>query len=82
MVGPHMTTKVVPCDVLAKAWYIRYGRDAYALGPYRFDEPVSADIVSEQAFEQFGEYPREIWPDGGTINTEPYEYTVSYEEGE
>ena len=77
-----MTTKVVPCDVLAKAWYIAYGGDAYALGPLRYEEPVSADTVSERAFDQFGEYPRAIWPDGETINTDPYKYTVSCEEGE
>lgn len=82
MVDTYMKTKSASSDVLAKAWYISYGRDAYALGPMLYDEPVSADTVSERALDQFGEYPREIWPDGGTINTEPYEYTVSYEEGE
>lgn len=64
----------------AWAWYIKYPLDAYALGPYRYDNPVSADEVSEEALEQFGERPAEIWPDGPTHELDEYEYQVDVPE--
>lgn len=61
---------------LARAWYIKYPVDAYALGPYRYDKPVSADVASYQALQQFGERPSAIWPDGPTEEVGEYEYPV------
>lgn len=60
----------------ARAWYVKYPLDAYALGPYRFDEFVTADIAVERAVEQFGERPVELWPDGPTQDVPEYEYEV------
>ena len=51
----------------AKAWYVQYPLDAYALGPYRYNEFVPASQVVEDAEEQFGEKPKEVWPDGETV---------------
>ena len=65
---------------LAKAWYVMYPLDAYALGPFRFREPVDANEVVEQAETQFGEKPREVWPDGETVEVEEYTYEVSVPE--
>lgn len=70
-------TRRVSSDVLARAWYISYASDAYALGPLRYEEPVSAERVSEDARALFAEYPVEIWPEGETVATDPYEYKVS-----
>jgi hypothetical protein len=50
-----------------------YPLDAYALGPYRFEEPVTADVAIERAEEQFGEKPSNIWPDGPTEEIDEYE---------
>lgn len=75
-------TKTVTGSTLARAWYVMYPRDAYALGPMRYDKPVSACVVSENARIQFGDYPRQIWADGETTSTEPYQYIVSCERGE
>lgn len=66
----------------AKAWYIKYPLDAYALGPYRYDRPKTAAEISELAFGQFGEYPSEIWPEGATKEVDEYEYTVHDEDSE
>ena len=57
----------------AEAWYVMYPLDAYALGPYRFDEPVTADVAIERATEQFGEPPASIWPDGPVEEVPEYE---------
>ena len=65
---------------LARAWYVKYPLDAYALGPYRFDKPTSAADVSEIAHKQFGERPREIWPDGQCEEVEPYDYELDVPE--
>ena len=61
---------------LARAWYIQYPLDAFALGPYRYDRPKTAFEVAEEAHQQFGEYPAEIWPEGMVEETEEYEYTL------
>jgi hypothetical protein len=57
----------------ARAWYVKYPLDAYALGPYRFKEPVTADVVIEQARKQFGERPAEVWPDGPCDEVDEYD---------
>ena len=49
---------------LAKAWYIKYNSDAFALGPYRYGQPVSKQHVLDEAEEQFGNEPDEIWSSG------------------
>jgi hypothetical protein len=68
-------------DRAAWAWYILYPLDAYALGPYRFREPVTADVAVAQAEEQFGELPSNVWPDGRTVEVDEYSYEVGdYEE--
>ena len=51
---------------LCRRWYVKYPLDAYALGPYQFDEMVGSDKVIEVATKQFGEPPTEVWPDGPT----------------
>ena len=60
----------------ARAWYVKYPLDAYALGPYRYNKPMTAADVAEEAKEQFGEYPGEIWPVGATEEVDEYEYAV------
>jgi hypothetical protein len=62
---------------LATAWHVMYPLDAYALGPFRFREPVDANEAVEQAESQFGEKPKEVWPDGNEIEVDEYEYEVS-----
>jgi hypothetical protein len=57
----------------ACAWYVLYPLDAYAMGPYRYPEPVTADVVIEQALNQFGERPYEVWPDGPCEEVEEYD---------
>jgi len=68
-------------SVAARAWWIKYPLDAYALGPYRYDEPVTADVASDQAKEQFGERPNQIWSEGPTVDVDEYEYLVDEPEG-
>ena len=50
----------------AKAWYIKFPMDAYALGPLRFDKPVGERKVREEArkFEGCSRLPRgfQCWP--------------------
>ena len=58
---------------LAKAWYVKYPLDAYAMGPYRFNTPVLATKAIEIALEQFGERPNQVWPDGKTEEVDEYE---------
>jgi hypothetical protein len=58
------------------AWYVMYPLDAYAMGPYRFEEPVTADVVVGRAQEQFGERPCSLWPDGPTEEVNEYEYEL------
>jgi len=65
---------------LAKAWYVKYPLDAYALGPYRFDNMVPATTAIEQALDQFGERPREVWPDGETEEVDEYEIELDVPE--
>ena len=65
---------------LAKAWYVMYPLDAYALGPIRFDEFVSAVEAVEQAEATFGEKPKELWPEGETQEVDEYNYEVSVPE--
>ena len=75
------TVDVTETDTrLCKRWYIKYPLDAYALGPLEFAEPVSAEQAVEQAESQFGEKPREVWPDGPTEETDEYEYTLTVPE--
>ena len=62
---------------LAFAWYIKYPLDAYALGPMRYEDPVGADRVIEDATEQFGEAPAAIWPTGHTEEVEEYEIELA-----
>jgi hypothetical protein len=64
---------------LARAWYVKYPLDAYALGPSRFDTPVSAGRAAEEARDAFGEFPYEVWPSGPVEEVEEYEYQVADE---
>ena len=64
----------------AKAWYVKYPLDAYALGPYRYEEAVSATQAVEDAKETFGERPAEVWPNGETVEVAEYEYAVDVPE--
>lgn len=59
-----------------EAWYIKYPLDAYALGPIRYNSPVQADRVSDEALNHYGERPKEIWPEGRTVDVPEYEYEV------
>lgn len=61
---------------VARAWYVMYPLNAYAIGPYRFEHPVSAVEVVERAEEQFGEKPANVWPDGPTEEVEEYEFEL------
>lgn len=61
-------------DRLCLAWYVKYPLDAYALGPLRFAEPVSAARAAKRAEEIFGELPQEVWPAGPIEEGETYEY--------
>lgn len=72
-----MAVVAVTSGVLASAWYVKYQADAYALGPFRYEKSVSAQVASDQALKQFGERPGAIWPDGPTEKTEEYEYLVN-----
>jgi len=65
---------------LAKAWYVKYPLDAYALGPYRYEEFASAEQAAEEAESQFGEKPTEVWPEGEEIEVEEYTYEVDVPE--
>jgi len=77
--------------VYAREWYVQYPLDAYAMGPYEFDDYVGADEAAETAKKQFGEYPAEVWPEGDSIEAgdtyeawdeeeEPYEEEYSEDE--
>jgi len=66
---------------LAKAWYVKYPLDAYALGPYRFEDPVPATEVIEMVLKQFGERPTEIWPNGTVEEVEEYEIQLDVPKG-
>ena len=66
----------------AKAWHVQYPLDAYALGPYRYNEFVPAIQAVEDAEEQFGEKPKEVWPDGETVEVEEYKYEVDVPEAD
>ena len=61
---------------LASAWYVHYPLDAYALGPLRFNEPVTAAAAADKAERLFCERPKEVWPEGPTEETDEYEYEV------
>lgn len=65
---------------IARAWYVLYPLDAYAIGPYRYREPVEAGVVVEQALKQFGERPYQIWPDGPVEEVEPYTFELDLPE--
>ena len=65
---------------LAKAWYVMYPLDAYALGPLRYRDFVTAEQAVEDAESQFGEKPKEVWPEGEEIEVDEYEYEVSVPE--
>ena len=65
---------------LAKAWYVMYPLDAYALGPFRFEQPVAAHEAVALAEAQFGEKPKEVWPDGQEVEVDEYAYEVSVPE--
>jgi len=58
---------------LARAWYVKYPLDFYAIGPYRYLDPVDANVPINQALEQFGERPSEVWPDGKVEEVEEYD---------
>ena len=47
----------------SQAWYVKYNLDAYALGPMRFDHPVTEAEAIEAAERAFGETPAEVWPE-------------------
>ena len=72
--------KIVPVQStehrLARAWYIQYPLDAYALGPLRYNDPVPASTALEQAENQFDSLPVSIWPEGPVIEVEKYPITI------
>jgi len=51
---------------MAKAWYIKFPLDAYALGPVRFEKPVDERRVRKYAreFSGYKRLPRSFgcWP--------------------
>lgn len=65
---------------VALAWYVKYPLDAYAIGPYRFEDFVGADTAVAHAAEQFGEPPCEVWPDGPVREVAEYEFEVDARE--
>ena len=69
----NLQTVVRAENRLARAWYVKYPLDAYALGPYRFDKPVPATVVISKALESFGERPQEVWPTGPVEEVDEYE---------
>jgi hypothetical protein len=77
-----LTTITATSTDSARAWYIKYPLDAYAMGPLRYHEFVTADVASDQALEQFGERPNQIWPDGRTQEVPEYEYLIDVPEEE
>lgn len=65
----------------ARAWYVKYPLDAYALGPIRFDEAVTAETAVEEARLTRGARPQELWPDGPVEATdEAYTYELDVPE--
>ncbi len=62
---------------LAKAWYVKYPLDAYALGPYCYEDFVPAGRAIEDAEEQFGEKPGELWPEGEEVEVAEYRFETS-----
>jgi hypothetical protein len=62
---------------LSYAWYVKYDTNAYAAGPFRYRDPVSAVEAVQSAVACFGELPHELWPEGSTIETEEYEYELA-----
>ena len=77
----HLVTVKSTEHRLAKAWYVKYQLDAYALGPYRYSEPTPATTAIEQAEKGFGEKPAEVWPDGKVVEVEEYEIELNRLEG-
>ena len=67
-------------DRIARAWYVMYPNDAYALGPYRYNSLVPASRAVEDAECGFGEKPRDVWPEGEIEDVDEYSYTVSVPE--
>jgi len=61
------------------AWYVRYPDDSQAMGPFRYNERVKADRVSDDATKWFGGRPSEVWPDGKVEFVPEYEYEVQGE---
>lgn len=59
------------------AWFVMYPNDAYAMGPYRYDEMVPANVPVEEAFDTFGAYPSQLWPEGKTEEIAEYEYHIT-----
>jgi len=59
-----LTTITSTENRLARAWYVKYALDPFALGPYRFGEFVPATDAIEIASVQFGERPCAVWPEG------------------
>jgi hypothetical protein len=53
--------------VKSQAWYVHFPNDAYALGPFRFDEPVTEREARAyvRAWEGVKRLPRgtEFWPE-------------------
>ena len=64
---------------VARAWYVMYPLNAYALGPMRFTDNVSAEKAVEEAEELFGERPSSVWPEGPTEEVDEYEYELKGE---
>jgi len=51
---------------ISKSWYVKFPRDIYALGPYRFEKPVGEKYVRAYVRKHMG-YPRlpigcRVWP--------------------
>jgi hypothetical protein len=61
---------------IARAWYIKYPGDAYALGPLRFSDPVTAITAINRAIDIFGEPPVELWPQGEVEEVPRYVVTL------
>ena len=62
---------------LAKAWYVIYPLDPYALGPYRYEDFVPATRAVEDATAAFGEAPSGAWSDGPVKTVEEYEVELA-----
>ena len=75
-----LTTTTSTENQLAKAWYVKYPLDPFALGPYRFEEFVPATDAIEIALGQFDERPCAVWPEGKVEEVDEYEIELDLPE--